>query len=101
MMCIDSHSLYDCLVKLDTTKEKRLMVDILCLRQSYERREITEILWIKGEKNLADAMTKAKACDALQKLIETNKLDIELEGWVERRDQSNISENDGAPIDIE
>ena len=94
IMCIDSHSLYDCLVKLGTTKEKRLMVDLLCLRQSYERREITEILWIKGEKNPADAMTKAKACDALQKLIETNKLDIELDGWVERQDQNIICKNE-------
>ncbi len=36
-VCIDSKSLYECLVKLGTTQEKRLMIDILCLRQSYER----------------------------------------------------------------
>ena len=40
-MCIDSRSLYECLVKLGTTQEKNLMIDLLCLRQSYERREIT------------------------------------------------------------
>ncbi|KAI0992847.1 hypothetical protein K3495_g15337 [Podosphaera aphanis] len=91
-MCIDSQSLYDCLVKLGTTKEKRLMVDLLCLRQSYERREITEILWIKGENNPADAMTKAKACDALQKLIDTNKLDLTLDGWVERQESCNLGD---------
>ena len=28
----DSYSLYECLVKLGTTKEKRLMIDILALR---------------------------------------------------------------------
>ena len=39
----DSRSLYDCLVKLGTTQEKRLMIDIICLRQSYERREIVEV----------------------------------------------------------
>src|SRR6266487_4228844 len=39
----DSYSLYECLVKLSTTKEKRLIIDIMALRQSYERREITEI----------------------------------------------------------
>jgi hypothetical protein len=37
VVCTDSYSLYECLVKLGTTKEKRLMVDILALRQSYER----------------------------------------------------------------
>jgi hypothetical protein len=43
VVCTDSYSLYECLVKLGTTKEKRLMIDIIALRQSYERREITEI----------------------------------------------------------
>ena len=84
ILCVDSKSLYDCLIKLGTTKEKRLMIDIICIRQSYERREITEILWIAGNKNPADAMTKEKPCDALQRLVETNKLDLEINGWVER-----------------
>jgi hypothetical protein len=35
--------LYKCLVKLGTTQEKRLIIDIIALRQSYEQREITEI----------------------------------------------------------
>jgi len=36
----DSYSLYECLVKLSTIKEKRLMIDIIAIRQSYERREL-------------------------------------------------------------
>ena len=40
---IDSYSLYEYLVKLGTTKEKRLMIDIIALRQSYERRELYEV----------------------------------------------------------
>lgn len=40
IVCTDSYSLYECLVKLGTTKEKCLMVDIMALRQSYERREL-------------------------------------------------------------
>jgi hypothetical protein len=32
LLCTDSKSLYECLVKLGTTHEKRLMVDIMCLR---------------------------------------------------------------------
>ncbi len=39
----DSYSLYKCLVKLRTTKEKRLIIDIIVLRQLYERRELYEI----------------------------------------------------------
>jgi len=29
---IDSKSLYECLVKLGTTQEKRLMINVICLR---------------------------------------------------------------------
>jgi hypothetical protein len=43
IMCTDSYSLYKCLVKLRTTKEKRLIIDIIVLRQSYERRELIEV----------------------------------------------------------
>jgi hypothetical protein len=87
-LCVDSKSLYDCLTKLGTTQEKRLMIDIMCLRQAYERREITEILWIQGEKNPADGMTKEKPCDALKRLISTNKLDLgQVSGWVDRGEQ--------------
>ena len=32
----DFYSLYECLVKLSTTKEKRLMINIIALRQLYE-----------------------------------------------------------------
>ena len=84
IMCIDSKSLYDCLVKLGTTHEKRLMVDIMCIHQSYERREISEIIWIQGDENPADAMTKDKPCKALQKLVDTNRLELNADAWVER-----------------
>jgi hypothetical protein len=43
VVCTDSYSLYECLVKLGTTEEKRLMINIIALRQSYKQREITEI----------------------------------------------------------
>jgi hypothetical protein len=66
VLCIDSKSLYDCLVKLGTTQEKRLMINVMCLRQAYERREIGEVRWIKGDSNPADSMTKVKPSLALK-----------------------------------
>ena len=70
----DSKSLYECLVKLGTTQEKRLMIDVMCLRQAYERREIAKVKWIKGNSNPADSMTKAKPSSALTQLLDTNTL---------------------------
>ena len=60
------------------------MIDIMCLRQAYERRLITEVKWINGEANPADAMTKGKPCAALTNLIDTNRINLQAIGWVER-----------------
>ncbi|EED11957.1 hypothetical protein TSTA_000350 [Talaromyces stipitatus ATCC 10500] len=43
VVCTNSYSLYECLVKLGTTKEKRLIIDLIALHQSYKKREIDEI----------------------------------------------------------
>ena len=84
VVCTDSYSLYECLVKLGTTSEKRLMIDIMALRQSYERREIAEIRWINGEDNPADALTKVTPNRALERFIDSNILSIRVEGSVQR-----------------
>jgi hypothetical protein len=43
IVCTDSYSLYECLVKLGIIKEKRLIIDIIIIRESYENRELFEI----------------------------------------------------------
>ena len=80
----DSKYLYDCLVKLGTTHKKRLMVDIICLRQSYKRCQITEVIWIDRGSNSADAMTKNHLCQALPDLINSNTINLKAAGWVDR-----------------
>ena len=83
-ICTESNSLYQCLVRLGTMQEKRLMIDVMCLRQAYEQRLIAEVKWIDGSSNPADAMTKSKANSALRVLIDTNKLDVRTNQWVEQ-----------------
>ena len=60
------------------------MVDLMYLRQAYERHKITKVKWISNEDNPVDAMTKAKPCQALKTLIDINKLNLKVTEWVER-----------------
>jgi hypothetical protein len=60
------------------------MIDIMALRQSYERRELIEIRWINSQDNLADAITKPNPNKALEKFITTNRLQVRMKGWVKR-----------------
>ena len=80
VLCTNSKSLYDCLVRLGTTQEKRLMIDVMCLRQAYERRQVTKVKWIDGDTNPADALTKGKPCTALSQLIDTNQVELRAVG---------------------
>ena len=65
----DSQSLYNNLVSLNTTTEKRLLIDIH-LRQAYERREIAEVRWIPTKQNPADALTMEKPTPAMVQLLQ-------------------------------
>ena len=87
IVCTDSYSLYEYLVKLRTTKEKRLIIDIIAIRQSYKRRELQEIQWINSQDNPADAITKSNPNKALEKFLDTNCLQVRVEGWVKRGEQ--------------
>ena len=84
ILYIDSKSLYKCLVKLKSTQEKKLMVNLMCLHQSYKRHIITEIKWINSNSNPTDTITKANACNALKNLVNTNTINLNTKKWVER-----------------
>ena len=43
IMCTNLYSLYKCLVKLGTTKEKRLIINIMAFWQSYKQQKLFEI----------------------------------------------------------
>ena len=88
----DSYLLYKCLVKLGTTKEKRLMIDIIAIRQLYKRRELTKIQQINSQDNLANAITKGIPNKALERFIDTNQLDIRVKGQVKRAGEATIEE---------
>ncbi len=75
------------------------MIDLMCLRQSYERQEIAEIRWIDGEINSVDAMIKTKFCQVLKNLIDTNTIDLKTTEWVERVKEGTTDEMNKKVID--
>jgi hypothetical protein len=73
-------TVFNFVVMLEPTTEKRLMIDLMAIREAYERSERSEFQWIEGFDNPADAMTKAKPNNALQTLVETNELRMKVAG---------------------
>ena len=78
----DSKSIFDTITKLTGVSEKRLMIDIAALRQSYSRGEITNIGHVLTANNLADPLTKKTQSKVLEKLMKTGKLDHEVNLWI-------------------
>jgi hypothetical protein len=83
VLCIDSKSLYDCLIKLDTTQKKRLMINVMSLRQLYKRREIIKIKWIQDINYSIDFMIKSKTLTTLKTLIDIDTINFNIREWVE------------------
>jgi hypothetical protein len=73
-----------------------LMIDVMTLRQFYERREITEIIWIHGINNSANSMIKIKSSTVLKTMIDINKINLNTTEWVERaRETANQGKKTG------
>lgn len=70
----NSKLLYNCLVKQDITKQHRLIVDIICLRQSYEQHEIITTPWIDKNSNSCNVILKAELSGSLMDQIDTNNI---------------------------
>ena len=68
----NSKLIYKCLIKLRTIQEKRLIVDIICLCQSYKRCKIAKVKWIDRDSNPINTITKSKLLLAFKLLINTN-----------------------------
>ena len=62
----------------------KIQIDVASLRQSKDRKEIRTIGWIPGVQNPADGLTKhvvPNDMHPLVKLMKTNKLNLEVQGW--------------------
>jgi hypothetical protein len=75
---INSKSLYKYIIKLGITKEKHLIINIITIRQAYEKKELFEICYINKQNNPADTITKLLLNKALEKFVNTNELIIRI-----------------------
>ena len=89
VMLTDSKSLFDVLVKNSTTLERRLMIDFKAARDAYNSKEISNIGFIRSHCNAADAFTKAKGCEALERILSHWIIDQQAEQWVIRNEKDS------------
>jgi hypothetical protein len=67
-------------MKLKITKEKHLIINIIAIRQTYEKKELFEICYINRQDNPIDIITKLLFNKTLEKFVNTNKLIICMQG---------------------
>jgi hypothetical protein len=72
----DSKFLYEYIIKLRTIKEKHLIINIITIKQTYEKKELFEIRYINRRDNPIDTITKLSLNKVLEKFINTNELII-------------------------
>ena len=71
------------------------------LRQSHSRGELRYLAWIPGVQNYADAMTKDIGNPSqypLWELLNTNKIRIDPQGWIERNDSTSFQKENSCVL---
>ena len=83
-MLTDSKSLFDVIACGSRTSEKRIMLDIVAAREGYASGEISNIGFVRSDKNLADGLTKPKMQAAIFECMSTAKHIPAVEQWIIR-----------------
>ena len=84
----DSETLFNVIIRNGPTSEKRLMIDIKCAGEAYNTNIIEDIIWIRRNFNIGDAITKAAVSNELVKTLRTGKIHFEIERSIIRNDMS-------------
>lgn len=80
---IDSKHVFNVVEKDCKTAERRLQIDILALRKSYDLEELDRIAWIPASSNPADSLNKPVLTtkSPLFNIMEKNLLNFKPKGW--------------------
>jgi hypothetical protein len=81
----DSLSLFNVMTKPSTTPEKRLMIDLVVVREEYDRMEIAQLAFLRTNWNPADALTKFSRNTYLETILTIGTIDHPVAQWVIRR----------------
>ena len=84
VMMTDSLSLFKIITKATTTTEKRLMIDLCTVNQSFKNGEFENIGFIRTQYNPADAFTKVKRNTILEQFLKTATIFHPIEQWIKR-----------------
>lgn len=99
VLLTDSMSLLNLLIhKTTISKDKRLMIDITDFRQAYDRRDITDIGWLRSGKNIAEAFTKPGSCLTLDAYLATAILELDVAQWMVRSPRSAATSTGHRPL---
>lgn len=93
-MLTDSKCLFDVITKCSTCREKRLLIDIAVVKEAYQKQEISQVGHVFSDQNPADALTKIGNCPALNSILETGQLHLEVNQWVVRSPDSRCHEKE-------
>jgi hypothetical protein len=77
LMYTDSLSLFDAITKSSSTVEKRLMIDLVMVREAYDRMEIAQLAFLRINWNPTDALTKVS-----RNILTTGTIDHPVAQWV-------------------
>ena len=82
-MFTDSKSLFDTITKLSTIAEKRILIDVAAIRQSYSSGELTNVAHVLSKYNIANPFTKERAnMTEIYELMKTGTIDHPVNQWI-------------------
>ena len=74
---VDNQSLRDAIYSTKLVDDKRLRVDMACIKESMNKREVEAVKWCSGEVQLANCLTKRGACtESLRAVLQSGTLPL-------------------------
>ena len=82
-MFTDSKSLFDTISKLDIVSQKRLVIGIAAIRESYINGDLSNVAHVSSRHNIAIAFTKSKANQTVLRVaMTTGKHSHPISQWI-------------------